>query len=143
MQRYFCGEVNTEKHSQIVSLEMLPRISRVTNEETGEVTEYVHGYTRNLYTGVFETRTYVFEGVSAEMAAKLPESITVTDVGGAAHVVSFKTYVHDGSSGTAVFEDDANNVTIHRMSPNLRRIEVVRRVGTLYCNGVYVLGRQF
>lgn len=138
LQDYFCGVANSEKHSQIVNLEMLPRISKVT-DENGNVTEYLHGYDRFLAVGEYETRTYVFEGVPVAMADALPASVVVTDVGGASHTVHFSTYVKDGSSGSAIFENDSNTVSIHRMSPHMRRIEVVRRIGALYVNGVIVV----
>ena len=85
-----------------------------------------------------ETRTYVFEGVPVSLADNLPESVTVTEVGGTSHTVHLHEYVTDGSSGTAIFENDRNTVTIHRVSPHMRTIEVTRTVATLKENGAVI-----
>lgn len=129
----FCGAVTVRRFSQVVHLEMIPNVVIIDGVKN------VTGYTRNLYTGDYETRTYVFEGVPAAVADSLPGSVTVTDVGGKSHTVSFSNYVTDGSSGTAVFEKDSNAVTVSRMSPHMRRVEVTRTVGSLKCNGVTVI----
>ncbi len=130
---YFGGVVTVRRHSQVVNLEMIPNVVIIDGVKN------VTGYTRNLYTGDFETRTYVFEGVPAAMADALTGSVTVLDVGGKSHVVSFANYVTDGSSGTAVFEKDSNAVVVSRMSPHMRRVEVTRTVASLKCNGAVVV----
>lgn len=138
LAEYFAGVTDKTKSSQIVALEMIPNKYTLTDEETGEVKEYITGYTRNLYVGDYETRTYVFEGVPVELADNLPESVTVTEVGGASHTVHLSEYVTDGSSGTAIFENDRNTVTVHRVSPHMRTIEVTRTIGALKCNGTVI-----
>ena len=134
LAEYFAGVTGKTKYSQIVALEMIPNMYTVTDEETGETKTYIASYTRNLYTGDYETRTYVFEGVPVSLADNLPESVTVTEVGGTTHTVHLREFVSDGSSGTAIFENDRNTVTVHRVSPHMRTIEVTRTIGTLKCN---------
>ena len=129
-QKYFCGAVNIEKHSQIIQVEMVP--TGTMTDENGDVK--VMGWRRNVYSGEFTTRTYVFEGVSVAMANGLPDSVVVTDIDGASHTVKFTPIAIDGSSGTAIFEKENNAVAIHRISPHMRRVEVVNRTGTLKCN---------
>jgi hypothetical protein len=126
------------KSSQIVALEMIPNKYTMTDAETGEVKEYIASYTRNLYMGDYETRTYVFEGVPVSLADSLPESVTVTEVGGTSHTVHLREYVSDGSSGTAIFENDRNTVSIYRVSPHMRTIEVTRTIGALKRNGLII-----
>ena len=138
LAEYFAGVTSRNKYSQIVALEIIPNTYTVTDEETGETKTYIASYTRKLYTGDYETRTYVFEGVPVELAENLPESVTVTEVGGTSHTVHLHEYVTDGSSGTAIFENDSNTVTIHRVSPHMRTIEVTRTVATLKENGAVI-----
>ena len=138
LAEYFAGVTSRNKYSQIVALEMIPNTYTVTDEETGETKTYIASYTRKLYTGDYETRTYVFEGVPVSLADNLPESVTVTEVGGTSHTVHLHEYVTDGSSGTAIFENDRNTVTIHRVSPHMRTIEVTRTVATLKENGAVI-----
>lgn len=135
LAEYFAGVTGVSRYSQIVHLEMIPYRYTVTDTNTGETKEYISGYKRNLYTADYETRTFVFEGVPVSLADSLPETVTVAEVDGTEHTVHLKQSVHDGSSGTAIFEDDRNTVTIHRASPHMRTIEVTRTIGTLYCNG--------
>lgn len=137
MQKYFCGVINKDKYSQIVQVDMIP--AGTNTDAQGNV--IITSYTRNLYVGSFETRTYVFEGVPAKNS--LPGSTTVTDIAGGSHEVKFSNYTKDGSSGPAVFETDNNHVTIRHMSPHLLRIEVTRRVGTLYLNNKVQFGESF
>ena len=83
----------------------------------------------------------ITEAVTAEdpaLADNLPESVTVTEVGGTSHTVHLREFVSDGSSGTAIFENDRNTVTVHRISPHLRTIEVTRTVAALKENGVVI-----
>ena len=134
LAEYFAGVTGKTKYSQIVALEMIPNMYTVTDEETGETKTYIASYTRKLYTGDYETRTYVFEGVPVSLADNLPESVTITEVGGTTHTVHLREFVSDGSSGTAIFENDHNIVTVHRVSPHMRTIEVTRTIGTLKCN---------
>ena len=138
LAEYFAGVTSRNKYSQIVALEMIPNTYTVTDEETGETKTSIASYTRKLYTGDYETRTYVFEGVPVSLADNLPESVTVTEVGGTSHTVHLHEYVTDGSSGTAIFENDRNTVTIHRVSPHMRTIEVTRTVATLKENGAVI-----
>ena len=138
LAEYFAGVTGKTKHSQIVALEMIPNMYTVTDEETGETKTYIASYTRKLYTGDYETRTYVFEGVPVSLADNLPESVTVTEVGGTSHTVHLREFVSDGSSGTAIFENDRNTVTVHRATPHMRTIEVTRTVAALKENGVVI-----
>lgn len=135
LAEYFAGVTGVSRCSQIVHLEMIPNKGTFTDMNTGEEKEYIASYTRNLYTADYETRTFVFEGVPVSLADSLPETVTVTEVGGTTHTVHLREFVSDGSSGTAIFENDRNTVTIHRASPHMRTIEVTRTTGTLYCNG--------
>lgn len=135
LAEYFAGVTGKIKSAQIVDLEMIANTGTITDLDTGEVKEYIASYTRNLYTGEYETRTYVFEGVPVSLADNLPESVTVTEVGGTSHTVHLREFVSDGSSSTAIFENDRNTVTVHRVSPHMRTIEVTRTIGTLKCNG--------
>lgn len=135
---YFCGVADVSGYSQVVALEMIPVLKTVTDTSTGETSTVVQNYTRNLYTADYTTTTFVFEGVPVSVMKSLPTSVTVTDIDGVNHTVSLKSKVVDGSSGSTVFEKETNTVNTHRMSPHLRRIEVVHRVGTLYKNGVKV-----
>ena len=139
-QKYFCGAVNIEKSAQVMTLEMIPLMYTVTDEGTGEVKEYITDYRRNLYVGKYETRTYVFEGVPASEVMNLTGSVVVSDINGVNHTVYLDPKIVDASSGSAIFEKETNQVSIHKMSPHMRRIEVVRRLGELYCNGAYVFG---
>jgi hypothetical protein len=136
---YFAGVTGVSRYSQIVHLEMIPYRYTVTDTNTGVTKEYISGYKRNLYTADYETRTFVFEGVPVSLAENLPNSVNVTDVGGKSHTIKLTSFVDDGSSGTAIFENDRNTVTIHRTSPHMRTIEVTRTTGTLYCNGDRVI----
>lgn len=136
---YFAGVTGVSRHSQIVQLEMIPNMYTVTDKETGETKTYISSYTRNLYIGEYETRTYVFEGVPVALAENLPKSVTVTEVGGKSHTVQLTSYVSDGSSGTAIFEKDRNTVAIHRATPHMRTIEVTRTVGGLLMNGSQII----
>ena len=138
LAEYFVGVTGITKSSQIVDLEMIANKGTITDMDTGEVKEYIASYTRNLYTGDYETRTYVFEGVPVSLADNLPDTITVTEVGGKSHTVHLREFVSDASSGTAIFENDRNTVTIHRVSPHMRTIEVTRTIGTLKCNGLII-----
>jgi hypothetical protein len=138
LAEYFAGVTGTIKTAQIVDLEMIANKGTITDLDTGEVKEYIASYTRNLYTGEYETRTYVFEGVPVSIADNLPESVTVTEVGGTSHTVHLREFVSDGSSGTAIFENDRNTVTVHRVSPHMRTIEVTRTIGALKCNGLII-----
>jgi hypothetical protein len=138
LAEYFAGVTGTIKTAQIVDLEMIANKGTITDLDTGEVKEYIASYTRNLYTGEYETRTYVFEGVPVSLADNLPESVTVTEVGGTSHTVHLREFVSDASSGTAIFENDRNTVTVHRVSPHMRTIEVTRTIGALKCNGLII-----
>ena len=131
---YFAGVTGCAKFSQILQLEMIPNAGTVTDTETGEVTTVIYSYTRNLYAGKYETRTYVFEGVPVEMVQNLSGNVTVTEVDGTSHLVHLDQYVKDGSTGTAIFENDSNAVNIIRTSPHMRTVEVTRRIGALMCN---------
>lgn len=136
---YFAGVSGVSRYSQIVQLEMIPNMYTVTDKETGETKTYISSYTRNLYIGEYETRTYVFEGVPVALAENLPGSVSVTEVGGTSHTVKLTSYVTDGSSGTAIFEKDRNTVAIHRATPHMRTIEVTRTVGRLLMNGSQII----
>ena len=138
LAEYFAGVTGKIKSAQIVDLEMIANKGTITDLDTGEVKEYIASYTRNLYTGEYETRTYVFEGVPPSIADNLPESVTVAEVGGTTHTVHLREFVSDASSGTAIFENDRNTVTIHRVSPHMRTIEVMRTIGALKCNGLII-----
>jgi len=132
----FAGVVRKSCHAQVVHLEMIPQYVSVT-DTNGVTTKSVTGFQRNLYVGTYETRSYLFEGVPASLA--LPASVTVADVDGGSHTVSLVPSVADGSTGTAVFEKDRNEVSVSRASPHMRTIEVTRTVGALYCNGALAI----
>ena len=80
LAEYFAGVTGITKSAQIIDLEMIANKGTITDLDTGEVKEYIASYTRNLYTGEYETRTYVFEGVPVSIADNLPESVTVTEI---------------------------------------------------------------
>lgn len=122
---YFGGTVSISKFAQIVHLETIP--VGYTDADGFHQT----GIQRNLYTGTYTEKRFYFEGVPASLANSLPTSATVTDIDGTTHTVSFTPTVTDGSSGTAVFENYNNAVTVAKMSPHLRTVEVVERTGVL------------
>lgn len=124
---YFCGTVSISKFAQIVNLETIP--VGYTDADGFHQT----GLQRNLYTGTYTEKRFYFEGVPVSIANDLPSSATITDIDGSTHTVSFTPSVSDGSSGTAVFENYNNAVTVSKMSPHLRTVEVVERTGVLSC----------
>ncbi len=130
---YFNGNVSRQKYAQIYSLDS--GYASTTVDGSPVITVFI----RNLYVASYETRTYSFEGVPVSMIDSLPSSVSVTDVGGAAHTVYLSGYVTDGSSGTAAFEKDKNAVTIRRISPHMCAIDVSRTIGSLACNGTTVI----
>ena len=75
----------------------------------------------------------------ADLHFVLPESVSVTDIDGRTHTVSFEENVTDGSSGSSIFEKYSNAVTVSKMSPHLRTVEVVERTGKLFCNDEEVI----
>lgn len=122
---YFCGTVSVSKFAQIVHLEVIP---------TGYIVDGVFhqtGVQRNVYKGTYTEKRFYFEGVPVALANNLPASVTVTDIDGSTHTVSFTPSVNDGSSGTGMFEDYNNAVTVAKMSPHLRTVEVTERSGVL------------
>jgi hypothetical protein len=126
---YFAGTVSVSKFAQIVHLEMIPQgviIDGVFN---------LTGYQRNLFKAHYVEKRYSFIGVPASLANILSGKVTVTDIDGSSHTVSFDESVNDGSSGTAIFENYSNSVVINKMSPHMRTVEVTERTGILYCNG--------
>lgn len=126
---YFDGNVGITKFAQIVNMEMFPVGYYV--EEDGEREFVCTGYQRRVYVGKYVEKRFYFEGVPYNIARTLTGAHTVTDVYGVTHSVNFDAVVTDGSSGTAVFENENNSVSISRISPHLCSIEVVNRTGTL------------
>ena len=135
MQRYFCGVVNTEKHSQILQVEMVP--TGTSTDASGVVS--VLGWRRDVYTGEYTTRTFVFEGVPVATANSLSGSVAVADIDGSSYNVKLTPYVTDGSSGSAIFEKENNAVSVRKISPHMCRVEVVNRTGVLKLNGKSII----
>lgn len=126
---YFGGKVNERTWSQVIHLEQYP-VGYIVDGKFNPTS-----WVRNLYTGTFRERRFYFEGVPVSIANSLPESASVTDINGTSYTVSFKAEVVDGSGGSAVLETYNNSVSVGKMSPRMRTVEVTERVATYYCNG--------
>lgn len=121
---YFAG-VEISKRSQILDMEMIPRgyyLDGVFNTTS---------FQRTLVKGHYTEKRFSFIGVPAAMANSLSGKVTVKDISGKTHEVSFDSNVTDGSTGTSVFENYNNSVNIIPMSPHLRRVDVVNVTGTM------------
>lgn len=138
MAKYFCGAISTSKYAQVTHLELVPGGYIVTDQEGNE--EFHQTTTiRYLYTTKTVERRFLFEGVPATIADDLTGSVTVTDINNKQYTVSFDEIIVDGSTGTAVLEKESNHVSISKMSPHLRTVEVVNKLSTHYRNNIQII----
>ena len=146
LAEFFNGVVVERKWEQPMHIDYVPNYLAITDQD-GNTTTYTTSYSRYLYTARFKERRYSFIGVpksvttssgTHNLSTGISGSVSVTDVDGVSHSVFLDEKFVDGSQGSSVIEKDNNSVEISRMTPHMWRVDVVRRVCELKCNGSVV-----
>lgn len=129
-QAAFDGKVVEEEYQSAVQKERLPAVFT-----DGVPTSWA----THLWTSKTKDRVFVFIGLSYDMAHPSDASVTVTDANGNSFVVPLQSKFADGSSGSAVFQQEAVRVTREQMSPHLWKLTIRQSGSELYDNGVKVV----
>lgn len=123
---YFAGRVHRNEYDQAVGIE--ERVARY-------VDNVPQGYYYVLYRAHIVEETFEFIGVPPSLAdygngTGESAAVSVTDVGGKTHSVSFVS--SSTVIGTAMFETESNRVVRTRISPHMWRITVTHKTGGIY-----------
>lgn len=131
-QAAFDGKVVEEEYQSAVQKERLPAVFT-----DGVPTSWA----THLWTSKTKDRVFVFIGLSYDMAhpSAATVTVTVTDANNKSFVVPLQSKFADGSSGSAVFQQEAVRITREQMSPHLWKLTIRQSGSELYDNGTKVV----
>lgn len=129
-QLAFDGKVTEEEYFSPLQKELLPSV-------------FVDGvptsWAQHLWTSKTKERVFVFIGLSYDMAHSTNNTCTVSDANGKSFVVPLQSKFVDGSSGSAVFQQEVVKISREQMSPHLWKLTVRQSGSALYDNGTLVV----